>query len=490
MNILLVTFDQFRGDCLSAAGHQIVRTPNLDRLADDGVRFARHYSQSAPCAPGRAALYTGMYQMNNRVVGNGTPLDHRFDNVARAARRAGYSPALFGYTDQGIDPRHADGPNDPRLSDYEGVLPGFEAVLELKGYPIAWIEWLDSLGYATPRGGERALETEPERPAEHGITAFLAGELLAWIDRQNAPWFAHASFIRPHPPYAAAGDWSRAYSPDDVEPAIAPGDNLTEIHELIRQIPQLAAPTDDGEQRELRAQYYGMVSAADEQFGRIRAHLESTGQWDDTFVIVTSDHGEQLCNHGLVQKMAFFEDSYHVVGIVRDPRPEAVRGVVVDEFTENVDIMPTLCDAMGLPIPVQCDGLPLTPFLRGEHPERWREAAHWEFDWRSDVLPFGQWPWPWDRRLERMNLATIRTRDTAYVHFGDGTWRCFDLAADPTWRTEVSDSARILDHAQQLLTWRAEHADRIMPSLVLRDGGIGRWPADPSTLELPVESRS
>jgi arylsulfatase A-like enzyme len=490
MNFLLVTFDQFRGDCLSAAGHPVVRTPNLDRLVADGVRFGRHYSQSAPCAPGRAALYTGMYQMNNRVVGNGTPLDHRFDNVARAARRAGYRPALFGYTDQGIDPRHADGPDDPRLSDYEGVLPGFDAALELKGYPLAWIEWLERLGYDDVRGGEVALETEPLRPAEHGVTAYLAGELLDWIDRQESPWFAHASFIRPHPPYAAAGAWSSAYSPDDVEPAIAPGENLTELHQLIRQLPPLAAPVDEREQRELRAQYYGMVSAVDEQFGRIRAHLESIGQWDDTFVVVTSDHGEQLCNHGLIQKMAFFEDSYHVVNIVRDPRPEAIRGVVVDDFTENVDIMPTLCDALGLPVPVQCDGLPLTPFLRGERPERWRDAAHWEFDWRSDVLPLGEWPWPWDRRLERMNLATIRTNDTAYVHFGDGTWRCFDLAADPTWRTEVTDPTRVLDHAQQLLTWRAQHADRIMPSLVLRNGGMGRWPADPAMLEVAVKSQA
>ena len=88
-NILLITLDQFRGDCLSAAGHPLVQTPNLDALAANGVRFTRHYSQASPCAPGRASLYTGMYQMNHRVVANGTPLDERFDNIALAARRAG-----------------------------------------------------------------------------------------------------------------------------------------------------------------------------------------------------------------------------------------------------------------------------------------------------------------------------------------------------------------------------------------------------------------
>ncbi|MEY3389302.1 MAG: hypothetical protein RLZ74_908, partial [Actinomycetota bacterium] len=80
-NVLFITLDQFRGDALSCAEHPLVRTPHLDALAAQGVRFARHYTQSTPCAPGRAGLYTGMYQMNHRVVANGTPLDSRFDNV-------------------------------------------------------------------------------------------------------------------------------------------------------------------------------------------------------------------------------------------------------------------------------------------------------------------------------------------------------------------------------------------------------------------------
>ena len=84
MNVLLITLDQFRADMVD---HALVATPALDRLRASGVHFARHFAQAAPCAPGRASLYTGMYQANHRVVGNGTPLDHRFDNVARLAGR-------------------------------------------------------------------------------------------------------------------------------------------------------------------------------------------------------------------------------------------------------------------------------------------------------------------------------------------------------------------------------------------------------------------
>ena len=89
MNVLFITLDQFRGDSFGAAGHPLVKTPTLDRIAREGVCLERHFSQSAPCAPGRAALYTGTYQMNNRVVMNGTPLPAGLDNVALVARRAG-----------------------------------------------------------------------------------------------------------------------------------------------------------------------------------------------------------------------------------------------------------------------------------------------------------------------------------------------------------------------------------------------------------------
>ena len=165
VNILFVTLDQFRADCLSIAGHPLVETPNLDRLAASGVRFGSHFGQAAPCAPGRASLYTGMYQMNHRVVANGTPLEDRFDNVARLARRAGYAPALFGYTDQGVDPSTVTDAADPRLDTYEGVLPGLDAVLPLDGRMEAWLGHLESLGYGALTAPGRSRASPTGRPS-------------------------------------------------------------------------------------------------------------------------------------------------------------------------------------------------------------------------------------------------------------------------------------------------------------------------------------
>ncbi|HSL58874.1 MAG TPA: sulfatase-like hydrolase/transferase [Acidimicrobiales bacterium] len=487
MNVLLNTLDQFRGDCLSAAGHPVVRTPHLDRLAAEGLRLARHHSQAAPCSPGRASLYTGTYLMNHRVVANGTPLDDRFDNVARLARRAGYRPTLFGYTDQGLDPRLAHGPDDPRLSTFEGVLPGFDVELGLDSDHRPWLAWLDGLGHDVPADAITALATEPDRPADHSVSAFLTDRLVDWIDRQDGAWFAHASYLRPHPPYAAAGEWSRRHHPDDLPLPIPPAEKRHPLHESVLHDPRAAAPTDEGELRHLRAQYCGMVEEVDHQLGRLWAALEERGLWDDTFIVVTADHGEQAGDQGLKEKLGFFEASYHVLGIVRDPRNPETHGTVVDAFTENVDVVPTIAEAVGVEVPLQCDGLPLTPFLRGESPRAWRTAAHWEYDWRFVFIGQGTHPWPWDRRLERQNLATLRTADAAYVQFGDGSWLAFDLGADPTWRTELTDPAGVLALAQEMLVWRANHAERTLTGMLLEDGGIGRLP--PGVDELLGRSR-
>ena len=488
-NVLFVTLDQFRADALSCAGHPLVRTPCLDEIAAQGTRFARHYAQAAPCAPGRAALYTGTYQMTNRVVANGTPLDARFDNVALAACRAGYVPRLFGYTDAGVDPRTVTDPHDLRLSAWEGVLPGFDEGLHLDGAHVAWLAELARLGYDAGTADEM-LETEDRRPAGHSVTTFLTD---VFVDRlrtgalapRGEPWFAHLSYLRPHPPYVAAGEFASLYEPTDCPPALPIPDRPHRLHTQLLASPLVAAPRDAEAIARLRAQYYGNVSHVDAQLGRVFGALRTAGEWDDTVVVITADHGEQLGDQGLVEKCGFYEASYHVIGMVR--WPGAPGGIVVDEFTENVDVFPTLCDAMGIDVPAQCDGLPLTPFVFGERPPHWRTAAHYQWDWRYVFIGRDEPAWPWDRRLDDKQLTVRRSRDRAYLHLGDGSWRCFDLTADPTWQTEVTDAAIVLAEAHAMLDWRSRHTDRTLTGMLLVDGGIGRRPpGSPPTAATPA----
>jgi len=475
VNVLFVTLDEFRADCLSAAGHPVVETPTLDRLAAEGVRFASHFSQAAPCAPGRASLYTGMYQMNHRVVANGAPLEDRFDNVARMARRAGYAPALFGYTDQGVDPSTVADPADASLDTYEGVLPGFDPVLPLDGRFLGWLAWLEELGYGSLSAPE-ALRSEPDRPAEHSVSAFLSDRLIDWIDRQDGPWFAHASYFRPHFPYAAAGAYATRYAPEEVGEALPALPGLHPLYDLALGIDLVRAPSEPAELARLRAQYFGMVSEVDHQLGRVVDHLRAGGQLDDTLVVVTSDHGEQLGDHGLIWKLGFFEESYRIPCIIRHPGVAAVAGRAVTEFTEGVDVVATLAELVGQEVPLQCDGMSLVPFLAGDTPERWRTAAHYEWDWRDMVMGPTRTSGGRDAGLERYNLAVERDPTHAYVQFADGSWLCFDLAEDPTWATTTADPAVVLPLAQSMLAWRSTHLGGAYTQRLLGPHRRGLWP--------------
>jgi arylsulfatase A-like enzyme len=257
-NVLFITADQWRGDCLSALGHPCLKTPNLDRLAREGVLFRQHYAQSTPCAPSRASLYTGLYLHNHRSVAEGVPLDARHTNVALEARKGGYDPALFGYTDISPDPRvHV--PGDPWLSTYEGLLPGMTPVVWLQDDQLAWIADLKAKGYDIPPGRNEVFRPKANFPgaagrgptfapavysAEDSNTAFLTNEAIKYISVRrdqpwfvrDQPWFVHVSYLSPHPPFVAPEPYQALYDPADVPAPV----RAASPEEEARQHPWLA----------------------------------------------------------------------------------------------------------------------------------------------------------------------------------------------------------------------------------------------------------
>jgi arylsulfatase A-like enzyme len=483
-NVLFITADQWRGDCLSAAAHPVVRTPNLDRLAAGGVSFRRHFAQAAPCGPSRAALYTGMYLMNHRSVLNGTPLDARHDNVALVARRLGYEPALFGYTDTSIDPRTVL-PGDARLFRYEGVLSGFDPVCHLpESEPFAWLEWMRADGLDVPEEWRTFVDrpaagtvARTQYGAAHSQTKFLTDRFLDWVAPRGAsPWFAHVSFLRPHPPFLAPAPYDTMFDPASVPPTVRAPSRGEEgaQHPLLGVMidhPFLKSPDDEREQRALQATYYGMLAEVDDQIARLLDWLDASGQAARTIVIFTSDHGENLGDHYMLHKLGWFDESYHVPLIVRGPGVD--RGRQVDAFTEHVDVLPTICELLGAETPLQCDGRALTPWLGGPgQVDDWRREAHFEFDFRdpdSALLEdaFGL-------TLEECALAVLRDRHGKYVQFsGYPTLPpiFFDLDSDPAQiRNVAADpayAATVLDYAQRMLAWRMQHAERTLTGMKL-----------------------
>ncbi|SON56826.1 Arylsulfatase [Hartmannibacter diazotrophicus] len=496
-NILLITADQWRGDSLGLAGHPVVRTPAIDRLASEGVAFLRHYAGTAPCSPARAVLYTGLFQMNNRVCRNGTPLDDRFDNIARMARRAGYDPTLFGYTDVSPDPRVHD-PDDPLLTTYEGILPGFTVRLKLPEHEGPYLSWLRGRGHdvADTCAAHRAVDpaevssAPPVYSRGETPTAFVAGEFIRWLSEQeeDRPWFAHVSFIRPHPPFIAPEPYNTLYDPASG-PAFAARPSVAEergLHPFVDwQIDRcqkahfiagasgMAADWSEEQRRIIRAIYWGMISEVDDQFARMRQAMEVAGAWDNTLVIFTSDHGELMGDHHLFGKGGFFDGSYHIPLVIRMPGHDGARGAKVEEFTGAVDIMATLSDILGVAPKTSADGHSLKPFLDGTGPEKWRDAAFWEFDFRD--IPHQKAEEHFSLSSRQCNGSVLRSDAFKYVHFAGLPPLLFDLRSDPAETTNVAADPAYrdvrLEMAEKLLAIRAEHLDQTLALTELTESG-------------------
>jgi arylsulfatase A-like enzyme len=491
LNILFITADQWRGGCTGYAGHPLVKTPHLDALAAEGTAFLNHFAQAAPCSPARACLYTGLYQMNHRVCRNGSPLAERFDNVARAARRAGYEPTLFGYTDQSADPPGRD-PRDPVLTTYEGVLPGFCARIWLTEAEQPWLSWLRAQGLEL-RDAEHAhrpvgvpvgtvSNAPPAYRADQTQTAFLAGEFIRWLGEQDndRPWFAHVSFLRPHPPFIVPEPYNTMFAPEEVGDAIPAGGDPHPLLEFTFATARKSSfvPGADGlvrdftaaELRQIKATYFAMIAEVDAQIGRMLQTVRAHGHWDETIVVFTSDHAEMLGDHGLLGKGGYFDQSQHVPLIVRVPGMAPAR---VQDFTESVDVFPTLIELMGVAPAHVPDGRSLVPLMRGK-PQNGRDAVHWEFDFR-DVS--GQEAEHWfGLPSRRLNMAVMRTARWKYVHFAALRPLLFDLDADPRELHNLADDpayvAIRLELAERLLAWRAEHLDQTLALRELTPAGV------------------
>jgi arylsulfatase A-like enzyme len=493
MNLLLITADQWRGECLSAAHHPCVKTPVLDALAAGGTRFARHFTQATPCGPARASLHTGMYALNHRSVTNGTPLDARHQDLAAMLRSGGLRPVLFGYTDMSPDPRALPA-GDPRLRTYEGVYESFEEGLVLREDSRPWLAHLEQRLGGTFTLGDvygGSLGAPAPYPAALSETAFLTDAAISFLDRldEAAPWFVHVSYLRPHPPLVAAAPWHALHHPDDVPPPVrAPSrEEEARLHPWLAA--KLAQPLDggwwgkpasleEGEIRLARAVYYGLIAEVDHHVGRLLDAVGARGDGERTLIVFTADHGEMLGDHWLLGKEGFFRHAFHVPLIVRDPSPAAPRGRVVERFTEQIDLVPTVLERLGLPVPLQCDGRSLVPLLRGEEPAEWRAAAHYEHDFRDlEALAF-------ERALglpsDRCQLAVRHGERFVYVHFNGLPPLCFDLAADPhQFASIAADPERapeVLEQAQAMLSWRMDMAERRLTGCKLTAAGpIGRW---------------
>ena len=467
-NVLFITADQWRGECLSGRGH-FVQTPNLDALARAGVLFTHHFANTAPCGPSRASIHTGLYQHGHGVTFNGVPLDGRFTNWALEARRAGWDPVLFGYTDTANE----SGGDDDWHDD---VLPGLKPIVQLGKAikaPDAWVDWLRDKGYPIPDSlidlytktrepsdGDYAPPLEV--PAELHDTHFMVDQVIDYIADRSG-WCVHLSLLRPHPPWRAPEPYNRLYPPGElpsprraVDPEHEAAQHPFVAHAMERGYMRLSR--DDEQLGKFRSGYYGLMTEVDDNLGRLFAALKRSGAWDETLIVFTSDHGEQAGDHWLLDKLGYFDESFHVPLIIHNPLSEADahRGCQVDAFTEGVDIMPTLLAWLGIEVPTQCAGESLLgATTTGDLGADWRTEAHWEYDFgrsRFNAQP------TLGLTAEQCKLTVARDAESKYVHFPALPPAFYDLANDPEESANLAaDSGyrtRVDQAADRLMAWR------------------------------------
>ena len=258
------------------------------------------------------------------------------------------------------------------------------------------------------------------------------------------------------------------------------------LNRLLLSHPLTAAPLEPRERRQLRATYYGAQREVDDQLGHLFDYLAVSGLSGGTLVVLTSDHGEMGGDHWLVEKCGYWDESFHVPLIVRDPTPAAAgtRGAVVDEPTESVDVAATILDWLAVEVPRQFDGWPLTPFLRtGRAPQRWRQTVHYEWDFRHV-----QQRWA-ERQLgipsDHCSLAVARSATTKYVQFAAGPEvlrpLLFDLARpEGHTRDLLADGGtgaleQGFEMAQEMLRWRSRNLERSLADCYLAPGTGPVW---------------
>lgn len=503
--VLLITFDQWRADALGLAGHLNVATPNIDAFATEATSFRNHFTCSTPCGPSRTTMLTGLYPLNHRAIKNGTPLDARHTNLAWQVRARGLLPYIYGYTDTAYDPRTRPA-GDPALRVYESIMDGFEVGCRMFGEAVPMNEWAAHLarqGYDVPQDHAELLygigalgrgEPVTRRAAfyrpEDSDTAFLTDRVTDFLSVASGyDWLLHASYLRPHPPLIAPEPYNTAVDPGDVVLPLRAGGRSAQSSQhpflaywidVLQTDPAFFqtnfAPnrfTDD-DIRTLRAVYYGLIMECDHHFGRIVATLKATGLYDDTLIILTSDHGEMLGDHWMWGKGGYFDASNRVPLIIRDPRRLAHSGGgTVTAFTESVDIAPTIIDWLDGAVPHTWDGRSLLPWLSGETPP-WRDAVFWEYDFREPVTQNAERQF--GHTSAHCTLNVLRDAKGKYVHFNGPNLPplFFDLVEDPDEHEPCAlamKDGRAFDYAARLLSRRMTHAERTLTDALLTPDG-------------------
>ena len=433
-NVIFVMSDDHAAHAIGAYGSRVNTTPNIDRLAREGMRFDNVFVTNSICTPSRAAILTGQYAHRN-----GVPVFNRFDSsrqtVARLLQAGGYYTGMIGKWHLG---------SDPAGFDHWEILPGQGSYVDPVLY-TATGEKTYSGRYVTDVITDLALDFIRNRPS--GKPFFLMMHHKAphrnWVPEEKYRKAFEHRWI-PEPPtlwdsYAtrtAALHENRQRVAADLtrgDLKLTPPDGLagTERLRWLMTKPDEVTVTIDGKDATLAGEalvrwkyqrymqdYLATVQSVDDSVGRVLGYLDSAGLSKNTIVIYTSDQGFFLGDHGMYDKRFMYEECLRMPFLVRWPAGVKA-GAVTKAMALNVDFAPTFLEAAGLPVPADMQGRSLVPLLKGQTPADWRTSMYYRY-----------YHDPGDHNT-RAHYGVRTTTHKLISFWKSGQWELFDLVNDP-----------------------------------------------------------
>eukprot|EP00418_Pyrodinium_bahamense_P005016 CAMPEP_0179020034 /NCGR_PEP_ID=MMETSP0796-20121207/5174_1 /TAXON_ID=73915 /ORGANISM="Pyrodinium bahamense, Strain pbaha01" /LENGTH=493 /DNA_ID=CAMNT_0020715837 /DNA_START=13 /DNA_END=1494 /DNA_ORIENTATION=+ len=413
-NILLLTTDQQRLDSMACYGSTFAQSPNIDRLAQEGVRYTESYTASPVCMSARASWISGTQVPVHNVWGNGISPRRQwaFGNMIQPLNEAGYFTAVLGKTHY-----------DP-VPDY---------------------------GYTDIHSGNTDMR-KPNMHSAHFLETYLVNQAKMLLQNQikgvripkGQPWYLHLSFVSPHPPSHVPLEWQAMYKntsfprvkfggPRELASYPQQLKGFMDKEKMPKAFP--GGQPDNVYIEEFRRSYYALANYVDYQVGRMLDFLDLQGLASNTLVVFTSDHGTNLWDHGFPHKYNFFDGSWRVPLILRGPG--LPRGLA-QEFAAGVDVPATVLAAAGAKRPAGLNGFDLVgPLRRGEPAPRSGGVA--------------------GSLLQALALVTRKWKLTFYLD--DGRGQLFDRSNDPDELNNLFDDPGSAHVKGRLLTallrWRA-----------------------------------
>jgi len=410
-------------------GKTVVKTPHIDRLANEGALLTHFFTNSAVCTPSRGCLFTGRYPHAHGAYRNNIELNRDEITLARVLREAGYETGYSGKW-------HLDGPPKPGFMKPSRSM-GFDDCRYMfnRGH---WKKIVD-----LPDGGAKAFPYQVIGDTKTFTTDWLTDKTIDFVTRKRTkPFFYVVSIPDPHGPFTVRAPYMTLYNAADMP---VPNTLKAGAGKKGR-----GGGGNDAGMRKAKAHYCGLVKCIDDNLGRILDALEKAGILDDTLIVFTTDHGEYMGEHGLYGKNQWYRTAYEIPFLVRWPR-RVPAGLVVDRFVTNVDVQPTLLGLLGVAPCGREQGRDASPLLRGEKAE-WDDVA-----------------WIHHSSLQS---AGIFTPSRELVLHANGSHMLFDrekdpeqtnnLAADPAHKEAFAALARrVAEHHRTLKSPAAEWLDAV-----------------------------